>query len=278
MKTIGANLLTHLQGYTTTLADLWKVTRTDGQVFGFTSLDADLYYAGTLYQASSAWSASSVKQDSQLAVGSLEITGYLSSGQITQSDAEAGLWDGATVEMLRVNHADLTQGHETIAVGELGEVRLIDGQLVVELRGFLHKLQNVQGRVFLPTCDAAFGDTRCGVDTTSYTHTGTVTSVVDRSNFTASAMAQATHYFRFGVVTWTAGSNNGRRMEVKAFTTGGVFELQLPMSSTIAVGDTFSAVAGCDKTADTCKDTFSNLVNFRGYPHIPGLPGLLVKT
>jgi uncharacterized phage protein (TIGR02218 family) len=129
--------------------------------------------------------------------------------------------------------------------------------------------------VFLPTCDAALGDARCAVSLGAYTAAGTVTAVADRANFTAAAMAQADDYFRFGVVTWTAGANSGRRMEVKEFGTGGVFELQLPMASDIAAGDTFSAVAGCDKLFATCRDTFSNVANFRGYPHIPGVNKLL---
>jgi len=32
----------------------------------------------------------------------------------------------------------------------------------------------------------------------------------------------------------------------------------------------FRVVAGCDKTAETCRAKFSNFLNFRGFPHIPG--------
>lgn len=272
MKTIGANLLAHMQGTTTTLAYLWKVTRADGEVFGFTSLDRDILYLGVTYKANGAWSASNVAQDTRLSVGNLEITGYLSGDAITQADAEAGVWDYASIELYRVNYKSLADGHEIVAVGELGEVRISDGQMVVELRGFLQKLQNEQGRVFLPTCDAQFGDERCGVSLSSYTHTGTVDAVTDRANFEASDIATVDdeHYFRFGLITWLTGDNAGRRMEVKAYNSG-VFELQLPMASTIAVGDTFEAIAGCDKTFETCVATFDNVVNFRGFPHIPGV-------
>ena len=276
MKTIGANLLAHLQGSTTTLAWLWKVTRADGQVFGFTSLDRDIVYGGVTYVANGAWSASNVSQDTRLSVGNLEITGYLSGDAITQADAEAGVWDHATVELYRVNWKSIADGHEIVAVGEMGEVRISDGQMVVELRGFLQKLQNELGRVFLPTCDAQFGDERCGVSLSGYTHTGTVNAVTDRANFEASDIATVDdeNYFRFGVITWLTGDNAGRRMEVKEYDAG-VFELQLPMASTISVGDTFEAIAGCDKTFDTCHDTFENVVNFRGFPTIPGVSKLL---
>jgi uncharacterized phage protein (TIGR02218 family) len=38
----------------------------------------------------------------------------------------------------------------------------------------------------------------------------------------------------------------------------------------MAVGDIFSVEAGCDKTFATCKAKFSNALNFRGFPHLPG--------
>jgi uncharacterized phage protein (TIGR02218 family) len=42
------------------------------------------------------------------------------------------------------------------------------------------------------------------------------------------------------------------------------------MPRTIAVGDAFSVTAGCDKRHATCRKKFGNVVNFRGFPHMPG--------
>ncbi len=39
----------------------------------------------------------------------------------------------------------------------------------------------------------------------------------------------------------------------------------------MAAGDGGTAVAGCRKTLATCKSKFGNVVNFRGFPHIPGV-------
>ncbi len=38
----------------------------------------------------------------------------------------------------------------------------------------------------------------------------------------------------------------------------------------IAVGEQVSVVAGCDKQIETCRTKFSNALNFRGFPHMPG--------
>lgn len=40
--------------------------------------------------------------------------------------------------------------------------------------------------------------------------------------------------------------------------------------ATVAAGDRFRVVAGCDKSADTCRAKFANFLNFRGFPHLPG--------
>jgi len=43
-----------------------------------------------------------------------------------------------------------------------------------------------------------------------------------------------------------------------------------PLRVPVAQGDVFRLIAGCDKRASTCRDKFANLLNFQGFPHIPG--------
>jgi len=57
---------------------------------------------------------------------------------------------------------------------------------------------------------------------------------------------------------------------VKNFASG-AFTLFDAMPRALQVGDTYSVYAGCDKLFSTCKTKFSNGVNFRGEPHIPGI-------
>jgi uncharacterized phage protein (TIGR02218 family) len=90
-------------------------------------------------------------------------------------------------------------------------------------------------------------------------------------------MLQAAGYFSSGEVEWLTGANAGRKMEIKEFAAG-QFNLVLPMPNNIAVGDTFNAVAGCDKTFNTCYSKFNNAVNFRGEPHVPGNDKMLATS
>jgi uncharacterized phage protein (TIGR02218 family) len=79
--------------------------------------------------------------------------------------------------------------------------------------------------------------------------------------------------FTAGKLTFTAGANAGLAVEIKVHRVdeGGVLiELWQQMPEPIAEGDTFTVTAGCDKRFATCRDRFDNIVNFRGFPHIPG--------
>jgi uncharacterized phage protein (TIGR02218 family) len=53
-----------------------------------------------------------------------------------------------------------------------------------------------------------------------------------------------------------------------------VFTLSLPMLSAISAGHTFSVIAGCQKRLEDCRDKFSNVLNFQGEPHLPGIDQL----
>ena len=279
MKTISSGLATHYASGATTLATLWKLTRRDAEVFGFTDHDVMITFDGVDYEPSSVFDASAIDTKSELNVDNLEVTGLLDSTGIASDDIEAGLWDGAAVEVREVNWADLTMGANILRVGEVGQIQRKGGIFVAELRGLLAKLANNICRIYTDQCDADLGDARCGVNLGALTITGTVTAVASQQAFTASALAQAAGYFTYGKVTFTSGLNDGLAMEVKQHQTGGVFTLQLQMPYAIGVADTFTVTPGCNKLLKTaageylgdCKVKFNNVVNFRAWPEVPGV-------
>lgn len=270
MKGTASALKSHMAGSALTVAHCWKVTRTDGQVYGFTDHDESLIVSGTTYTPSSVFSGSAVATRAELNVDDLELEGLLDADGITAADIEAGLWDGAAIIIYRVNWASLSDGAEIVRKGWLGKAQRRGPLYVAEMRGLMQALQNNIGREVKPTCDAQLGDARCGKVLTSFTHAATVTAVSSRRQFTASALTQAAGYFDYGRVTWTAGDNDGLVMDIKTGNGSGVIVLQLPMPFDIQVGDTLSAVAGCNKSKTACKETFSNLDNFRGFSFVPG--------
>jgi len=72
-----------------------------------------------------------------------------------------------------------------------------------------------------------------------------------------------------GEITMTSGPNVGRSMEIKDSQVG-MLTLQLPFGRLCTVGDTATLTIGCDKTRPTCRNKFSNVRNFGGFPDVPG--------
>lgn len=266
MKSVSAGLNTHIQGETTTMATCFKVTRRDGTVLGFTTHTSDLVVDGVTYVAdTSSYVPSNVKSGSDMSVDNVSLQALLDSVGITASDLNGGKYDYAQVEIFEVNYTDLTQGKLKLRTGTLGEVSTGIISFEAELRGLTQHLQQTIGRVYQKRCDADFGDARCGINIALHTITGEVTAVTSARQFTASAVPT----LRGGLLTWTSGNNDGFEMEIESIS-GFVIVLALPMPYDIQVGDNFSAAAGCTKLLSTCRDTYNNVVNFRGFPTIPG--------
>lgn len=274
MKSISNDLAAHLAGEVTTLATCWKLTRADTTVMGFTDHDADLVIGGVTYKAATGFTPTALANSASLSVDNLDIEGMLSSGGIEEADVLAGRYDFAEVEIFMVNYADLTQGALKLRRGWLGEVTLKNQQFVGEIRGLTQLLSQTIGELYSPSCRAQLGDSRCKVTMAAHTATGTVTDVTNSRIFKDSSRSEESGTFDFGKITFTGGANDGISMEVKEFA-GETFILALPLPYAVTVGDAYSVQTGCDKTLATCRDRYSNAVNFRGEPHVPGLDKML---
>jgi len=272
MKTIPTALQDHLDTGATTMCYCWRITRKDATVQGFTDHDEDLTFDGTTFEAEAGFTASQVQQALGLSVDNLEVVGAFNSAHIDETDLIAGVYDDADIELYWVNWADVSE-RLTVMVGNLGEVTQNGIEFTAELRSLTHRLNQKVGRKYQRTCDAIFGDSRCGFNAASVTFAGTVTSVTSPSAFKASGLAQADDYFSRGVLVWLTGNNAGQTIDVRTHTNDGStvgFDMWTPAVGDIQVGDTFNVTAGCKQTADVCKTKFNNLVNFQGFPHMPG--------
>lgn len=277
MRTASSNLTAHLAGEVTSLAICWKLTLVDNTVLGFTDHTADLVISSVTYKAATGISPSSIESKDKFSVDNLDVQGILDSAAITEADIMAGKYDFAEIEIFMVNVTDLSQGVITHRRGWLGEVSIKNGQFIAEVRGLAQKLQQNIVELYTPTCRAVFGDSRCKVALAGFTYNGTVNTVTSRQVFISNGATQAAGYFSLGEVEWLTGANAGRRMEIKEFSNK-QFTLVLPMPNMIAAGDTFKAVAGCDKTFGTCVAKFNNAVNFRGEPYVPGMDKMLATA
>lgn len=269
MKDCSDALASHLAGEVTRLATLWRVTRTDEVVMGFTDHDRDLTLDGLTYRAATGFTPTTVASTSSLAVDNLDIQSVLDSDDISEADLRAGVYDYATIEVILVDHADPGNGTLYLRKGTLGEVKMTGQTFTAELRGMAQAFSNQIGQLYAPACRADLGDLRCGVDLGAMTARGMVQTVYSQRSFQDPLRTEDADLFRHGLLTWTGGANAGLSMEVRSFTDGTAI-LFLPMGRPIAVGDTYTVTAGCNKSFETCRDKFDNAAAFRGEPHVPG--------
>lgn len=167
----------------------------------------------------------------------------------------------------------------------LGKVEISDQAFQVEIRGKAQHLDQQLVDHTTAECRAVLGDTRCTIDMddsagTYRYDTGAVTSQSsDRKTFIDTNAPASEDFFAGGLLTWNTpasgesfnGGNAGYQMEIKSYDiVTQEFVLFQPMPSDIEVGDEFTVKYGCNKSSTQCKARFSNLVNFRGEPFIPG--------
>ena len=275
MRVLDAGLAAHLAQGETTLCTCWRLERTDGLVLGFTDHDRGLSFDGTDYAPTFGLDGSEVPDRLGAQVSTSEVLGVLASEAITEDDILLGRYDGAQVETFRVNWAAPEQ-RVLLRTDTIGEILREDGAFRAELRSPQQGLNATHGRIYQGLCDAQLGDSRCGVNLADPALLGfaTVTGIDDAYGLTVTGLGSfAEGFFAFGAATWTDGRRQGLRDGVMSHRRiGGVDRLSfgVRVGDWVAVGDTLSVSAGCDRRFATCRDRFANALNFRGFPHIPG--------
>ncbi|MDF2097319.1 DUF2163 domain-containing protein [Aquibaculum arenosum] len=256
----------------TRLATCWRVERRDGAVLGFTTHDRELTFGNLTYVPAVSFQPTEVRARSDLSPGALEALGGFSAEEISEADLRAGLYDGAEVTIWQVDWADPSAERRLLARGTIGEVSAdtAEGGFRAELRGMAGQLAQPIGEVYQPLCRADLGDARCGVNLGPLTVATTVTALGGGGPFEAAdprslelAASVADGAYNYGLLTFTGGANQGLAFEIAESDGGRVHLFERPPHD-VALGDAVTIVPGCDKTLATCRERYSNLVNFRG--------------
>lgn len=275
MKAIPEELKTHIEGEVTSLCRCWILQTVSGLSLGFTDHDEDITLKGIVCERNAGFEASQIEERLGLDVNTTEVEGALQSGHITADDIHAGIYDNARVSTYVVNwqKPSLYMLDHVSLVGEIIEE---DGIFKMEFRSLSSQLDQTHGRHFVKECQADLGDGNCRIR-------------LDRPNFRTSASIVEilsplvlrvegidtfeSGWFRGGQLEWTSGQNKGERIEITEHISraGSSFiHLWQTMPKPLGVADQFSLTTGCDKRFQTCKEKFSNALNFYGFPHMPG--------
>ena len=275
MRTLDVGFAAHIAGGETTLANCWRIMRSDGVVMGFTDHDGTLSFDGTDFVPAHGLDGAEAPAKLGGQVDTSQVLGVLHADAIAEDDILLGRYDGAEVESWRVNWADVSQ-RLLLRRDSIGEIVREDGVFRAELRSAQQGLNARHGRIYQGLCDAELGDARCGVNAASaaFRVVATVEAVEDAYRLRVSGLGGFDgSWFAFGSAVWSAGRREGLRDGVVGHGRNGgvdVLAFGVAVGEWVEVGDTLAVTAGCDRRFSTCKTRFGNAVNFRGFPHIPG--------
>ncbi len=265
----------HLQTGLTTLCRCWAITRADGETYGFTDHDCMLTFDGFTFRANSGLSAAALQQASGLSVDNTEAIGALNDAAVTEADIDAGRFDGARVEAWMVNWADVST-RWLMFRGSIGELRRAGGAFHAELRGLTDALNRPVGRIYQKPCTAVLGDGACRFDLSAegYSTDIEIQEVSDGQIYAWPDLAGfEPGWFTGGRLNVLSGAGQGLWQPIKSDRfENGVRKVITwePIPARVKTGDLVQLQAGCDKRMETCRLKFNNLLNYQGFPDIPG--------
>ncbi len=287
----GANsLLNHLDSTETNLTMFGKITPSahwggSANAVGFTANTRDIYLAihGITFQSAPGILPSVIESSTGSESSNLENTIFFDHAGITEEGLEAGKWDYAACELWLMNWKALAMGELVIFSGNFGEMHNLQTFFKVQAEGKHSALQNSFGEITSRLCRVKeFRDAQCGhtaaitTDGFSVSNTLTVSSVTDKYNlkFTRSSENIPDDFYTNGKITALSGANSGLSREISVGTGAGTAFVNIALKRAfpfpISAAQTFTLVAGCDRTLDRCK-YFENAVNRRAEDFIPGL-------
>ena len=278
MKTLPAGLQAHLDSGATTLAWCWRIERADGAVFGFTDHDRPLAFAGTDFEPESGFAASEIRAGSDLSVDAQDAEGALTLGPHHRD---------------RHPRRPLGQRRGRGLAGELGRAGAARADAPrrhrpdparparLRRRGALARalLNQTVGRTFqfMPATPSSATPAAASISTTRPSgDTGSVAAVIGDRGFRPPRARR----LRGRLVRprpsdldqrrrTPAGRAEIARHDRRSRRACGSSCFEAPVRP-IGAGDDFVVRAGCDKRFATCKAKFANVVNFRGFPQMPG--------
>lgn len=277
MKTASAEMIALLNsGQEFLIADLYTFTLAGGFVARYTGADMPLTVDGNTFAVGPLISRSRIFQKVGLEVQTMDMAinadnSMLLNGKPWLQAARAGDLDGTAVLVERTfmpAWGDTSAGKIWMFSGNISELKVTRTKAEFKVKSALEKL-NIQWprNLYQPGCLHTLYDTGCTLSKASF---GTASSITALSSVTQiyCGLTQADDYFSLGTITFSSGANSGISRTIKRYVRG-VVTLALPLLTAPALGDTFTAYAGCDKQKSTCQAKFNNLNNFRGYPFVP---------
>lgn len=252
-----------------------------GPALGYTSADSVITIGSLPFQPQTGITPSQHRSDLKPEAASSEFAGFFSDDSITEADVLSGRLDGAVATVFIASWATPPTAIDDtqcliLSVATLGKVRWDSNGFSFETLSTEVKFQQNLRKTTQPTCRATLGDGACTKAIAPYRFNGRVLAPSNGVDFTFEVTSQNTQaapstagFYTNGRIEWTSGANAGTRSKIRLHNGPVISVLQEPFRA-IAAGDTFICHVGCDKTLSGGCVKFSNTLNFRGEPFVPG--------
>lgn len=224
----------------------------------------------TVYETDSGYEQTAYSGNVSMAPGAIDITGIVGAGGVTRDQIASGIMDDARVFIFKTSYLSPVEDYEPVVAGFFGKTTIEDDRYTVEGMSLLDALNQNVGKVYTPTCSRTFGDTGCGKSLAALTFTGAVVDQIGTTSFRDTSRTEAADYFGAGKIKFTSGANSGLpALDIKDFAAGGLITIYDRFYSPLVAGDTYQITAGCRRRLADCRDKWSNVVNFFGFPNMP---------
>lgn len=277
MQILAPQFQTALESETTTIAWCWLISRRDGVQIGATSFDLGLTIAGIDYEPITGFDPTADSNSEGLENNNAQdLSGLLTSEQISAQDLLSGKFDGAVITCFLVDVLNLPISLDQNPPSYLQQYqrtikRSIQGELAFrfELRDDDWLLETEISKATSKFCSYDLGSPGCGVDLAPYTFQTVVASVVNRYTFNCNGADFVPTQFDRGLITFLSGANAGVTRDIKSFGESNFITLWQPLPKPVSTNDQIQIVQGCGKTIFDCVTRYNNAINSDSEPHIP---------
>lgn len=133
--------------------------------------------------------------------------------------------------------------------------------------------RKIAALLYQPTCNNRLFDNRCQVVKATWTFNYNILAFPSQpvaGGQTITLEAAAGTFFTGSKLTWLKGGTAqfGTQRQMITDHSGASITL-IDQLDGVIVGSTLTLYAGCDKLNTTCRDKFSNLPRFQGFPNVP---------
>jgi len=255
MRTLSGAMTTHIAGAVHRRVMMMRLDLVDGTSLGFTGHDREISFdlgdGAIAYLPRTGINPTAMEWSADFNADDVELDGPIGV-DVTRAALLGGRFNDAVARLFLVDWGNLAAGAIPLLKGRVVLAEAVGMSFKMTVNGDLARYNQRRGRTITGTCDAEFGDTRCGY--TPATLACTVTSVVSRRQFGISYTGSfADDYWNLGKADWQTGNLTGTKpVEIFKFDqssagVAGVKTCLVFVPSTIATVDAIAALASGER-------------------------------